>query len=128
MALIPQVVNAEEASKLTLIKEAAETISALKLVKLNASDMFEIADKELYEDALVVGIAITAGAAGATIKAVATGIVEDLAFNFPLNDLLFLGNNGTITNIAPTTGHNVPVGYSLGTGAIFLNIEKPEIL
>lgn len=128
MALIPQVVNAEEASKLTLSKEASVTISALQLVKLNALDMFEIADKEIYEDAQTVGIAITAGVAGTIIKAISAGIVEDASFSFPLNDLLFLGNTGTITNIAATTGHNVPVGYSLGSGAIYLNIEKPEIL
>lgn len=106
--------------------EANETISALKAIKLIDENTCELADSELtFQDAKTVGISLTAGNAGSTIRVQTFGIIEDASFTFPLNAPLFLKTNGAISNTPNTTGYNVQIGHSLGTGAIFINIREP---
>ena len=104
-------------------------LSALRLIVLDTNDEFAYGDPTTYTSSLVVGVLLdAAGAAGVLVKAQMFGRLEDPFFAFPLHDNLYLSTNGVITNTAPTTGHSVLVGQSLGTGAIFIKIEQPIIL
>jgi len=124
----------ESVEKLALTRTSDQAISALKVVRLTSSTNVDIADSTLtFADAIVAGIALdTAPAAGVEIQVQTYGVLEDAFFTFPLNDLLFLSSNGTITNTAPSLGggdtHRVAIGKSLGVGAIFIDIEEPIIL
>ena len=109
-------------------KIATETISALKLVVPVDKDRVEIAEPSVFADSMVLGVATTSGNNGDEIKVTTYGEIEDAFFNFPVNDLLYLGNNGTITNVAPSDPFHVSIGKSLGPGAIFIDIEQPIAL
>jgi len=124
---VPPVVQSTEAAKLVLTKTAGENISALKIVRLTASDNYVLADEVTYNEALAIGVALNAASTGQQVRALTLGILEDAFFTFPLNTLLYLGSNGTITDTVPAT-HRVRLGYSLGPGAIFVKIEEPIIL
>lgn len=112
--------------KVSLI--ASENISALKLIYPTSSSSGGLADFQNSSKKDAVGIALSSATMGNLFDVLLFGRVEDPFFNFPLNDSLFLGNNGILTNIAPTTDFSVRVGKSLGSGAIFINIERPIIL
>lgn len=121
------------ASVVSELKTYSEVISALKLVNATNDTDVQIGDPATtFEDSVILGIALQAGIIGQQRQVQLFGKVEDLSFNYPINDSLFLGLDGSITNVAPTTGagytHSVYVGYSLGTGAIFLNIQEPIVL
>ena len=124
----------ESVEKLALERLSDQAISALKLVRLTSDTTVDIADATLtYGESITAGIATsTAAGVGQTIFIQTYGVVEDPFFTFPLNDLLFLGASGTITNVAPSLGagdtHRVVVGKSLGVGSIFITIEEPIIL
>ena len=107
---------------------ASEDISALKLVTAASTTTVAIADKELLSDAQAIGVTTSAATTGNELDVVTFGQISDASFTFALNECLFLGNNGAITNIAPTTGHNVPIGKGLGPGAIFIDIDNITIL
>lgn len=81
-----------------------------------------------YAEASIIGISITGALSGNTVKYQIDGRLEDSSFNFPLNDPLFLGTDGVITNTPPVTGHNTRLGLSLGVGAIQIEIQMPIIL
>ena len=117
----------ESVEKVSLERTSDQAISALKAVRLTSDTNVDLADSGgTYEEAITAGIATsTTASAGQVIDVQSYGLLEDPFFTFPLNDLLFLGSGGTITNVAPTSGHRVVIGKSLGTGSIFINIEEP---
>lgn len=117
------------AEVLTETKTYNETISAFKLLNAVDNDRVQIAeDISTFENAKVLGLAQVAGVLNDRKPITLFGKVEDVSFNYPVNTLLFLGNDGSITDTppaTPTSVYSVNIGYSLGTGAIFLNIQEP---
>jgi len=107
---------------------ASETISALRLVYQTSPGEAALADYQNATKKDVVGIALTSATVGNEVVVLYFGRVVDAFFNFPLNDSLFLGNNGIVTNVPPASDYSVRIGKSLGSGAIFINIERPIIL
>lgn len=117
------------AASLIETKTYNETISALKLVSGVNDTNVEVADPAgTFENATVMGIATLAGLTSDKRPISLFGKVEDLSFNYPVNTPLYLGLNGNITDVPPslpTFTYSVNVGYSLGTGAVFINIREP---
>lgn len=125
---MPIVFGAQESvEKLSIERVADQAISALKLVKLTSDTNVDVADSSLtFNDSLVVGVLLdTAVSAGQLVNVQTYGVLQDALFTFPLNDTLFLGTSGQITNVAPSTGFSIIVGKSLGVGSIFIKIEIP---
>lgn len=112
--------------QVTLI--ASEIISALKMVYQTSPTSVGLSDHQNSSKKDVVGIALNSSNIGGNVTVLLFGRVEDPFFNFPLNDNLFLGNNGIVTNIPPISGYFVIIGKSLGAGAIFINIERTVVL
>ena len=110
-------------------KTYVETISALKLVNATSQTHVQIADPStLFEDSKTLGLATSFGNSGDQRPIILFGKVEDVSFNYTVNTLLYLDVNGSITDVPPslpTSQFSVNIGYSLGTGAIFLNIQEP---
>jgi len=76
-------------------------------------------------EATIIGITRTSALDGDKIKYQIVGKFEDSSLNFNLNEALYLGTNGNITNIAPSIGYRTQLGHSLGNGAMFINIQEP---
>ena len=110
---------------LSVTKIYAENISALQLVTASSSTEVKIAEPAVFNTAKVLGVAFQGGITGFDGRIILSGVLEDPIFNYPVNDLLYLGTNGTITNTPPVVGFSVTVGYSLGNGSIFIKIEEP---
>lgn len=107
-----------------IIKKIYETnLSALKMVRMLSNGHVQEADYLNYIDAQSLGMTLQAGVAGFEGDIITFGPVEDMSFNFPLNDPLFLTSNGNISNISPSIGHSSKIGYSLGVGKIFIDID-----
>ena len=105
---------------------AGEAISALKIVRLDSPTTVKIGDSSsTYEDAKVIGVAISAAALGVNIDVQSFGELNDAFFSFPLNAPLYLSPTGTITDTPPTSGYNVQIGHSLGAGSIFVKVQEP---
>lgn len=120
--------NPSDGEKVQKIYTASEDISALRMVRAQTPTSVSIADKDLLEDARAMGISINAATTGNDVTVVTFGQVDDASFLFSANDCLFLGDDGAITDIPPTTGHNVPIGFGLGNGSIFIDIDNLTVL
>jgi hypothetical protein len=119
-----------DASKwLVIEKTAGENIQALRIVKFLDKDTVVYAHQSLtYADAKGIGMAITAGNTGELVQVLIMGVVEDVFFNFPANTLMFLADNGVITDTVPVSGHSVIVGECPTTDVFTLSIREPIIL
>lgn len=123
------IANPEEICQKGIQYDLADgTVSAIKAVYKTINGVAP-ADKDIsFATSTVVGISITGNTTGNQVKYKVDGILEDSSFNFPINDQLYLGNNGNITNVPPTTGQRTLIGTSCGVGAINVNIQEPIIL
>jgi hypothetical protein len=118
-----------QAEWLVIEKTAGETISALALVRfLDLNTVVNSTNNEDYFHAKVVGIALNGATTGGTVRILIFGIIEDPFFTYPANTLLFLGANGAITDIPPTTGFSSIIGESPAVGLISLSIREPKVL
>lgn len=107
---------------------AGEDLSALRMVINDNPTTVSLADKDTLNEAQTIGMAINAALTGNDVTVVTFGQVDDASFTYAANQQLFLDNNGAITDIAPTTGHNVPIGRGMGAGSIFIDIDELTIL
>lgn len=102
----------------------AENISALKLVRAINESEIVLAEPTTYNESKVLGVTLQGGVTTDEVEVLLFGKLEDPSFNFPLNEPLFLTTNGTITDVPPVTGFSANIGYSLGLGAIFINVQE----
>lgn len=109
--------------------QAGESISALQLVYIDGSGQARVARSNgSYLESRCVGMALSSVALNALGNFITFGEVVDAFFTFSDSDDLFLGLNGAITNVAPTTGHLTQVGSGLGLSKVLINIKKTIIL
>lgn len=115
---------------LTISKIYAEIISALKAVTSISSTEVVKAEPDTFTNAKVLGITLNGGITGFEGELIILGVLADPSFNFPVNDLLYLGTDGLITNVAPAlpTVFSTTIGHSLGLGSIFINLQDPIAL
>jgi Uncharacterized conserved protein (DUF2190) len=113
----------------TETKLTTDNLSALKCVTVVSPTEIKLAENDIdFETATVFGVAITAASAGSTLKIKTYGILNDSSFNWPANTQLYLDENGSLTDVAPTSGFRTLVATSNGTNEIFINIQEPIIL
>lgn len=115
-----------QAQWLIIEKTALTEILDLRMVKFyDAETVMYAKSNGTYADARPIGITLTSAPIGGKVKILILGLVEDVSFNYSANTLLFLGPNGTITNIPPTTGYSVVIGEALAQGIVSLSIRPP---
>lgn len=116
---------------LSVTKIYAEDIDKYKLVSATDSTHVGISGPTTLTEATVLGITQVAGITNDEKRITIMGITEDPSFTWAVNTPLFLSPSGDITDTPTSTvGEFVTqIGYSLGSGAIFVSISEPmEIL
>ena len=115
-----------QAQWLIVEKTVLHDTEDLRMVKFYDSETVTYAKSNgTYAEARPIGITLTSGLTGQKVKVLILGLVEDESFIFPANTLLFLGPNGTITEVPPTSGYSVIIGEALAPGIVSLSIRPP---
>ena len=119
----------DAAQVLKVNRIASEDISALKLVKADSpTNVSKAFLNGTAEDAEVLGLAITAATTGNEVCVLLFGANTDITHaGFALNDPIFLGLDGALTQTPPSTSgqFRTQIGKSLGGNQIFINITEP---
>jgi hypothetical protein len=114
---------------LTVTKTAGETISAGKAVYADTSTVVKLSDHSVVARQKCIGIAKTAATAGNPLEVIVDGTFTDAIFSgFTLNEPVFVGTSGTLTQTPPTSGVLLEIGYYLGENKIEVEIKRPIIL
>ena len=105
---------------------AGEDISALRILSTNDSGQAVYADPTDPDSCRrLLGMSISAALELQQLEVFREGKYTDPSWTWDVTKRLFLGANGTITQVAPTTGISVVLGHAQTPNIIFLNIEKP---
>ncbi len=108
---------------------AGETISALRILTTDSSGFGIYADPTNSEHVRrLLGMSTSSGTAGNPINLRLEGKYQDASWSWDVNQPLFLGANGTFTQVAPATGNLVVLGHAIKSDTILLNFEKPIAL
>lgn len=115
-----------QAQWLIIEKTTLTEILDYRMVKFyDAETVMYAASNGSYGDARPIGITLTSAPIGGKVKILILGLVESNNFNYLPNTLLFLGPNGTITNVPPISGYSVVIGEALAQGIVSLSIRPP---
>lgn len=121
-------IPATPASSLQDSKIASETIVKGDCVYATSDTTVGVATYNSTQDkALVLGIAANNASAGQAVVVILMGKITASIFSvFSLNRPLYLDEDGGITDTKPTiSGYLTPVGKSLGSNSILINIGYP---
>lgn len=108
-------------------RAAAANVSGGKAVTLNAAGQCLHADGAKTSMAnSVVGISLNGGAPGADITIITNGgEIEETVWNWQANKSVFLGTDGALTQVAPTSGYLLVVGVAVGPTRMLVKIQQP---
>lgn len=110
----------------TISKIAFEDISAVRAVYLVSDTEVALSDFSVVGKQRVIGVSRSASLTGGTVQIVTEGVLQDASFSsFQLNEAIFVGANGVITQTRPTTGVMLEVGYYIGNNEIKVEIQRP---
>lgn len=108
---------------------AGQTISAVRAVQLDGSQKLEYSTNDnTVAEAQTLGISNHAGVLDDSVEVVTFGPFTDSSITFAVNDCVYLGTNGQLTNVAPTTGVLLQLGKMIKPNVLFVDIEAPIIL
>lgn len=116
-------------NSLVVTKTAGETISAGKAVYLDTATVVKLSSHAVASRQKCVGVAKTAATSGGAIDIITDGVFEDPIFSgFTINEPVWVGTNGTLVQVPPTSGVLLEAGYYLGENKIEIEIKRPIIL
>jgi hypothetical protein len=110
-------------------RNASETISALKCVYSISANSIAIAKNNVsFNEASVFGVAVTAANTNEEVNIQTYGVLRDTSFSWSANTQLYVDTNGSLTDVAPSTGFRTLVATAQGIGQIFINVQEPITL
>jgi len=107
-----------------LVRPAAATVSALRLVSEGADGVRHLDPTDAASVAGMLGVSITAGDASAAISIKAGGSIDDAGWSWSPG-FVFAGPNGALTQIPPATGWEIVVGYAPLPTRLNLTFDEP---
>ena len=106
---------------------AAANVSGGKAVTLNAQGQVLHANgADLAFANSVAGVSLNGGAPGSEITiTVSGGEIEEPTWNWQANKPIFLGTDGALTQVAPTSGYLLVVGAAIGPTRMLVKVQQP---
>ena len=104
---------------------AGENLSALRIVSRSGSQYFlsdPFSDSSIFS---IAGLATSAAVLGSMVGPLGYGEYEDLSWTWVPGVPIFLGPQGTLTQLAPTSGWLQVVARPLTSKVIAIQIEDP---
>lgn len=116
-------------TSLVVTKTAGETISAGKAVYLDTATVVKLSDRSILARQKCIGVAKTAALSGNLLEVITDGVFTDAIFSgFTINEPIWVGLNGVLTQTPPTSGVLLEAGYYLGENKIEIEIKRPIVL
>jgi hypothetical protein len=103
---------------------AGENIGALKAIRVDSAGLCWLADKDDANASDVIGISKTSAILGANLDIAVAGELVDSGWNWATGEV-WLGNNGTLTQVVPTSGLLVQMATVVSSTSIVID---PDVI
>ena len=107
-----------------LQRVAGETLSALRAVYELDGEVFVLDSGDADHIDLLLGITLTAAAAGDPVTVQRSGVIDDAGWSWTPGRV-WLGVDGRLTQTPPANGFDVLIGSAVSATRITLNLSDP---
>ena len=112
-------------SAMIVIYAAGASISGHKVVRSLFGNKVIHADKNTLSDAVnILGISTNSAIVSDPVSVVTSGKIEEVTWSWIVDSPIYLGNNGTLTQIMPTTGFLLIMGVATSPTSMLVNIKQ----
>ena len=111
------------------VRTAGETISALRVVYERGGAVYLLDPTDPYSEDVqyVLGITATAAQVGESIVVQRSGTIDQAGWTWA-EGLVFVGVEGRLTQIPPTTGWELVVGFAPSETRVNIDFDEPVLL
>lgn len=110
-------------------KTAGAILSAQRVVFIDTNGKAYYADKDTLSHVnKVLGLTLSAAISDALVNIQTFGVLQDPSFSFDMTKPIYLGNNGNLSQVYPTSGFVLQIGYPVAVNAIMIELQMPIIL
>lgn len=110
----------------TLTRMAGQEVSALRAV-YESQDRAYLINPDSDTSLQMLGISISAGAFGDDITIQAMGVMDDAGWSWQ-EGIVFAGPDGVLTQVPPTTGWELVVGFASSPTRLNIEFNEPVFL
>lgn len=109
---------------------AGGNLSGHRMVLLDSGNLQYADNTHINNAQRVLGMTVDAGVNGSMLKVQVSGEIEEPSWNWDINRPIYLGVNGTLTQIAPTAPATfcLVVGLPITTTMMYISIRDPIAL
>lgn len=108
----------------TVQRTAGETLSALRAVYELGGQVFVLDYRDASHINLLLGITLTAGSSGILLNVQRSGVIDDGGWSWTPGRV-WLGADGSLTQISPVDGYDLLIGSATSATRITLNLQDP---
>lgn len=113
----------------TKVVTAGASIGGHRVVVLNAAEEAIYADNsDLTHVDKVLGLSLGAAAIGDQFNVIRLGDVSEPSWNWALDQPVFLSTAGQLTQVPPTTGFLLVVGFPIAPTKLYVDIGESVVL
>lgn len=113
----------------TVTRVAAVAIGGHRVVVLDSNEKAIYADNTIASHVYkVLGVTTGAAAQDAAATIQTFGELEEVSFNWTLNQEVYLTTNGQMTQTAPATGFSRVIGFPMAPTKLFIDLSTPVVL
>lgn len=109
---------------------AGETLGGDRLVYIDSSGQAKYASNDVLSNTnIVLGITVGAASIGTNVEIQLEGEYEEPSWSWTLEQPIFLGNNGLLTQTQPTApAFSLVIGFPITSTKILLRFNNPIVL
>lgn len=110
-------------------KTAGVDLGGHRIVVVDDAGLLDYANStNMLHFAKVLGMTTGAVAAGASATVATGGEITEPSWNWTLDQEVFLGTNGQMTQTPPSTGFSITIGFPTAATKLFIKIGTPIVL
>lgn len=111
-----------------VVRRAGETLSALKAVYEWNGQVYALDSQDVANAAAYLGVTVSSANLGEEIIIQRSGTIDDGSWAWTPSGEVFVGTDGALTQVAPTTGFKLIVGTASSATRINLTLDTPVFL
>lgn len=116
------VTSAIAGASFNLSRATGEAVSALRAITVQSDGLAYLANPDANAFRCL-GVSLTAVASGDSVEIQSRGLLADAFFNFDMDKPVFIGSNGVLTQVVPSTGFLFKVGVPIAANTLNIDLE-----
>lgn len=122
------VVAPQGSGETTVFMKASVDLSGHRVLRATPTGADYASSDDLTNANGVIGISTNAALAGSSVKVQTDGELTEPSWTWAVDQPIFNGINGTLTQVSPSVGYSLIVGVAIEPTRILISVKQPIVL